>query len=807
MKYGYKPVRSLLVRLALLGLLAAGSVRADQIRTIDIFSPKNVGGSDAGWRAGPGAPAVRADTGTPAGLRFSCPFQDNIPRVFWDRTVALDLSHYSTLELDITCARPEAIQSVGLYLKSGDGWHLWLPRLKFSGRQKISFSLHAAATEGRPSGWDAIKGVRLSFTKAADIPAEVTVHSLRVRSCDIAVVSAVDSAPNPDERNASRSAASRLSRWLNDLGIPHTVIDDTQVINGSLDSARVAILPYNPYPPRRELRALASFVKRGGKLIVFYAAEPRLAKLLDMTVGDYQAAPKPGQWSSFAFNRNAPAHTPAVIFQTSSNIRPVYPADTNARVIATWRTADGAALSDPAWVRSDHGFWMSHILLDGDDGNKKDLLLALLGSLNASVWKDAAERAWITSGNVASFQGLPAALAGIRRLDENDTSESLLTQVEALDDQMRSCVARQQYPEVVDTGRDLKAALVRAYAGVQQPRSPEFRGVWNHTGTGLYPGNWNATCQALSESGFTAVFPNLAWAGTAHYASQYVPASSTARKYGDQLKQSAAAARRYGLELHVWKICWNLGQAPDSLVDQLRKAGRLQKTDDRQTLKWLCPTHPENIAQELNMISELITSARVDGIHLDYMRYPSAHACFCSGCRQRFEQWRGRSVRDWPDSVKSGELKDSFATWRRNQITGFLRSTRDLLRRRNPGIKLSAAVYPNYPECSVGMGQDWGLWLKEGLVDFVCPMDYADDSAAFKALVRRQTMLPKSRGRVFPGIGVTATESRLAPDQVIEQILQVRSAGAGGFMLFDLNRTLEKDVLPILSLGVTRTDR
>jgi uncharacterized lipoprotein YddW (UPF0748 family) len=796
------------IRLILLALLAAGPVRADRVLTLDLFTPQGKGGAEPAWRAGPGVPAAQANAGSQGGIRFACPFQGDKTRVYWDKPATLDLSRATTLELELSCARPEAIRSIGLYLKSGEGWHLWLTSLKEAGRQKLWLSIPDAAQEGRPAGMNAISSVRLSLTRRADVNAEVIVHALRIRSCDIVVIRASESVPNQDEGNAARNAAARWSHWLADLGIPHAVINDKDINSAALqpgESARVAILPYNPAPSRRELRTLASFVKRGGKLIVCYSSEPRLAEMMGLSLGNYQAAARPGQWSSFAFNRAAPPHTPAVVYQESSNIHPAFPDESGASVIANWRDSGGKAQSEPAWVRSDEGFWMSHILMDGDEANKKQMILAMLGCLNAPVWRDAAARAWVTSGKVASFQGLAESMDGIRRLDEADAVEPLLSRVEELDERMRSEGNRQQYAQAIETGRELNAALVRAYASVQSPQSPEFRGVWNHSGMGLCPGDWNATGRTLAEAGITAVFPNLAWAGTAHYTNRYVPESFISDKYGDQLKQSAAAARRYGLELHVWKVCWNLGQAPDSLVQQLRQAGRLQKTDAGKTLEWLCPSHPANIAQELNMISEMITRAEVNGIHLDYVRYPNSHACFCAGCRQRFEKWRGRSVSDWPADVKSGELKAGFSAWRTAQLTDFIRSARNLIRRRNPRIKLSAAVYPNYPECAGNLGQDWGVWLKEGLVDFVCPMDYTEEIAVFNAMTHRQLILPQARGRVFPGIGVTAMESRLAPDQVIEQILRTRAAGTGGFMLFDLTPSLARDVLPILGLGVTRT--
>ena len=115
-------------------------------------------------------------------------------------------------------------------------------------------------------------------------------------------------------------------------------------------------------------------------------------------------------------------------------------------------------------------------------------------------------------------------------------------------------------------------------------------------------------------------------------------------------------------------------------------------------------------------------------------------------------------------------------------------------------------MYSSYPDSIASVGQDWGAWLREGIVDFVCPMDYDTDPASFAVSVRKQLALPRARGRIYPGIGVTAVESRLPPDQVIAQIRAVADAGAAGFMLFDLNPTLQRETLPILRLGITRPE-
>jgi uncharacterized lipoprotein YddW (UPF0748 family) len=451
---------------------------------------------------------------------------------------------------------------------------------------------------------------------------------------------------------------------------------------------------------------------------------------------------------------------------------------------------------------------MSHVLLDSDAANKQRMLLALLGTYVPSLWEQAALRVMARAGKVGPFINLNDAVAGITRMAQGATAEesanALLAQCGQDYKIMSAALAKQEYAEVVETGQRLQTKLVEAFACVQRPKNQEFRGIWDHTGMGLYPGNWPKTARFLADAGMHAIFVNVLWAGLAHYDSQVVPQSEAVGRYGDQLKQCVAAAHANHLEVHVWKICWNLSNAPESFVAAMRKAGRLQVTDTGKELEWLCPSHPDNVALELKAVSEVLNRYPVDGIHLDYVRYPDDHACFCTGCRRRFGQRLGEEIRGWPKSAQSGNLRGKYNAWRSEQITAFVRAVHDLARKSGANIRVSAAVYPEYPGCINSIGQDWGYWLKEDLVDFVCPMDYTVNNGAFKNLVRRQLALANTGGRVFPGLGITAMESQLTPDQVIEQIRQTREAGAGGFVLFDLNRTLEHDVLPVLRMGLTK---
>lgn len=758
------------------------------------------------WRPGKNSPRAAA---APAGaaLVFPCPLRQGMERVYWDRDISLNLNKYPTFELDIDCPDPEAVRRLGLYFKSGAGWFVWLKQIPGAGRRKIVFDKSDAGTEGRPAGWNRIDGIRIGVWPAAPVNTTLTLHGLTARRPAVIVVRGTLSTPNQAERNAAGSAARRISRRLDELGIAYSLVDDEEVSAGGLAGARVAILPYNPYPPARELNALRSFIRRGGKLLVFYGAEPELAELMGLKLGEYKRAGRVGQWSAFKFTRGAPEHIPTLVTQESNNIRPAVPASRSARVIAWWRDAAGRTSRDPAWIQSDGGFWMSHILLEGDDENKKMLLLALLGHCDQSVWADAAAAASAAVGQIAQYHNLPGAFAGISaQAAANNRQKSVaphLALARKLHEFMRQSLAEDDYPAAVRESRRIHSALLKAYAAAQKPRPGEFRGVWNHSGTGLYPGDWPRTCRLLKASGMTAVFPNQLWAGTAHYPSGIVPESDVCKTLGDQMKQASAAARAVGLEFHLWKVCWNLGNARQEYVDRLRRAGRLQRTDKNEELPWLCPSHPENIQQELLSIREAAAGGLIDGLHLDYIRFPGAHACYCNECRRQFEKWLGRSVRGWPGSARSGAHAAKFQEWRRLQITDFVRQVRQALREINPRIKLSAAVYQGYPACRDSIGQDWGAWLSKGLVDFVVPMNYTENSAEFSNILRRQCSLARAGRRIFPGIGVTAAESRLSPDMVIDQILRARARNCAGFVLFDLNPALAEETLPLLRLGIT----
>jgi len=362
------------------------------------------------------------------------------------------------------------------------------------------------------------------------------------------------------------------------------------------------------------------------------------------------------------------------------------------------------------------------------------------------------------------------------------------------------------YTAVITTARASRAESSKAYFLSHTSVETEGRAVWNHSGLGAYPGDWNRAAKELAAAGVNMILPNMAWAGVAHYPSEILPQSKIFTQYGDQIAQCVAAARKHGLEVHVWKITWNLEGAPKAFLEKIRAEGRTQVSATGEALNWLCPSHPKNVLLELDSILEIVTNYDVDGIHLDYIRYPGSHACYCESCRERFVRTIRKPINKWPAEVlpKTGAYGEQYTEWRVQQITRLVRLIHKRTRAVAPEIKISAAVFGWYPGCITTIGQDWIAWAKSGYVDFVCPMNYTEDSGYFTELLTNQIALMPKDVAIYPGIGVTASNSLLTPDAVVEQIYLSRALGASGWTIFDYAADISETVLPALTLGISK---
>ncbi len=621
---------------------------------------------------------------------------------------------------------------------------------------------------------------------------------------DLRVVHGHESVPEGERRFAA-ALARHVVRWFREVGLEADVTDDT-LLDQKLQGQRVVALVYVSQPTPTQVAACRAFIDRGGRLIVCYSASAPLADLMGVRVTGYQRAGADGRWSAMRFVESRPMGVPEEIRQTSPNLMGAEPITGRSTVLAWWVDRAGRA-TDPAWLVSPQGYWMTHVLLaDGDAEAKGRLLLALAGSADPELWGKAAVRLVEQASRAGAYASPAAIEVAARKVADPARRKRAVAAAQAAarwERKTRELLRVGKGADAWNGALTLQGRMREVYGLLQTVRGGEIRAVWDHSGMGLYPGNWKRTCMMLDAAGVSDLLVNVGGAGFAHYASDVLPRSRIFEEQGDQLRACIDAARPYGIRVHAWLLCFSTEQATTERMAIFSQRGWLLTQPDGRDRPWLDPAVPDVRDYLTRAVREVAVRYAPDGVHLDFVRYPDFSGSLGPSVRPRFEQALGHRLTMWPQAVTvGGAERIAFMRWRTEQVGRFVGDARLAMRAHAPGKWLTAAVFGKYPSCVEAVGQDWEAWLRNRLVDYVMPMNYTESLDAFAALVTDQTRNKAQARRVLPGLGVTAAESRLDPIQVIDQINALRQAGCPGFALFDLDTTLQQEVLPVLRLGM-----
>lgn len=287
------------------------------------------------------------------------------------------------------------------------------------------------------------------------------------------------------------------------------------------------------------------------------------------------------------------------------------------------------------------------------------------------------------------------------------------------------------------------------------------------------PETWRRSLDAVERTGCERVYLQVSGRWDAYFPSRvFRPPASAPRGWEDPLAGALADARSRGIEVHAWVnalLAWSAPDPPEDPDHVWRRSphwfvtrnGRSMRQLSRGALDreglvgegWFLDAGREEVRTELRrFILELATRYAVDGVHLDYIRYPSGWAP------------AGGSV----------------------NVTRLVALVRADLAAVRPGIELSAAVMPVPEVARDTFGQDWETWLERGYVDAVLPMVYRESPASVERVVRTwPATIP--RERVWVGVRI----DRLGPMELAEVRRRMAMAGAAGVALFSHNLLLE----------------
>ena len=171
------------------------------------------------------------------------------------------------------------------------------------------------------------------------------------------------------------------------------------------------------------------------------------------------------------------------------------------------------------------------------------------------------------------------------------------------------------------------------------------------------------------------------------------------------------------------------------------------------------PGIPEFTDHVFNVIMDVLKNYDVDGLHMDYIRYPNTNYSYDSTSVARFKQETGLS------SPFVSPYR--WSQWRRDQVSNFVYRIYEATISRKPWVKVSAAVWGSYYDGYNERLQDPRDWLSKGKIDFIAPMTYTANMGTFQSWVNNHARSTWGR-HVYAGIDASGYVD--TDDEVVQQI-------------------------------------
>lgn len=248
----------------------------------------------------------------------------------------------------------------------------------------------------------------------------------------------------------------------------------------------------------------------------------------------------------------------------------------------------------------------------------------------------------------------------------------------------------------------------------------------------------------------------------------------------DPLAFAIEEAHHRGMELHAWVVtvpCFKIAQGKRIGKKSLLNThpSWLKKHADSYYLDPGLPGVANYIA---DICQEIAEHYDVDGIHFDYIRYPENPESFPDAATYK-KYGKGQTKRDW----------------RRDNITAIARTAYRRIKGVKPWIRVSCSPVGKYQDVARYSAKGWAAlttvyqdaqgWLREGIMDMLCPMMYFQGNHFYPFAADWQE---QSFGRIIaPGLGIYFMSPREKDWEwgvIQRELCYIRQQGLGGQAYF-----------------------
>jgi uncharacterized lipoprotein YddW (UPF0748 family) len=236
------------------------------------------------------------------------------------------------------------------------------------------------------------------------------------------------------------------------------------------------------------------------------------------------------------------------------------------------------------------------------------------------------------------------------------------------------------------------------------------------------------------------------------------------------------------IEVHAWLNTFFVGSS--SAVYKQHGPQWGNRASDGSQGGFLDPGVPEVQLYTHKVFMDVALNYDVDGIHMDYVRYPGATWGYSREAVSLYMLQTGATAKPGPDD-------EQWKAWRRARVTAFVRDLHSALKAAKPKVKLSGALIcfggapsdaSEWPLTSAygSVFQDWQTWMVKDYLDFGVPMNYDSDwSGLEQAWFDRWLDFEKNSGfgnRIVTGVGAFMNY----PENTLAQIRRALARSALG---------------------------
>lgn len=329
--------------------------------------------------------------------------------------------------------------------------------------------------------------------------------------------------------------------------------------------------------------------------------------------------------------------------------------------------------------------------------------------------------------------------------------------------------------------------------------SKVFKGTWLHA-LPKEKDEIKRVVERLNQGGFDLLIPCVKQvSGIADYPSRVANVREGYRDF-DHLAAVAEAAASTPLAIHAWSCVFTEGKDSALLAAHPEFeaiTGPEKKQGEGHRLA--CPNRPEVQDYEAAIYDELLAYP-IAGVSLDYIRFADG-LCFCEYCRQDYAEKVGGDLHQlgffgW-DTAPAQDM-DAWINWRCAVITRFVRRMRAAADQAQK--ELSASVFFYYPGGLVDIGQDWEKWTREGLVDYIWPMNYSRSTQVAAKWTRNNiATLAGSKSGCRHHEGIHRPRS-MSTARFMKHVEGVLATGVEGIVIFDYPNLTDEDLAALAEL-------